>query len=476
MRNLIRFTLLLTLVFVCKLVSIDAQAQNTGATSQYIISTLGIVDPDTEESCLLVFVSSPINTVVGTLYIPGLNGAEEYPNELVNEIATSLDDLVNELIQELQQLDQEFMDLFGCFVDDGNGFNWDAYWEDAWEDAYWDALMAEDAAWNARMDAETEAWLASLEGDTSGTLMDYLMNKYFYSKYDKDAEADAPEHDKGDGDRNNDGEKTQTIKDDNGNELTADANGNGFALGSDGKYVYRINGVWGWGYLDDEMIKLCNEGSNPFDLNGNVTREITDLRMTGSDPLQWTRSNNSIPRVIVPAFGLGASWRHNWQYELQARSNETGDHLLFIYPDGVRRAFDRQPDGSFATRHERYEEKARLVGDNVEIITQDELTLVFEPVTADAVQSAAGIYRPVTLTNRNGQITRFDYDDNGLLQHITNDAGNQITIHYITAGGIPCINRVETSDRRTVEYEYKNMVSGTGSLSVDLSKEQQLLE
>jgi len=203
----------------------------------------------------------------------------------------------------------------------------------------------------------------------------------------------------------------------------------------------------------------CGEGANPFDLNGNVTRKITDLSMTGSEPLQWIRYNNSMPRMIVPAFGQGASWRHNWQFELQAWSNEEGDHLLFIYPSGIRRTFDRLPDGSFVTLHERYTEKARLVGDRVEITTQGENILVFEPVTAPVSQATAGIYRVVTLTDKNGQVTNFDYDENSLLQQITNEAGNQITIYHEGHAGLPCISRVETSDGRAVEYEYNNMTA-----------------
>jgi len=218
------------------------------------------------------------------------------------------------------------------------------------------------------------------------------------------------------------------------------------------------------------------EGTNPFKLDGNVTREITDLTMTGSEPLSWIRYNNSIPRAIVPAFGQGASWRHNWQYELQAWSNEDGEHLLFIYPSGIRRTFDRQADGSFATLHERYQEKARLDGDQVIITTQDENTLVFAPVSAPAAHATAGIYRPVTITNKNGLVTAFDYDNNGLLQHITSDAGNQITLYYEEHAGQPCISRVETSDGRAVDYEYKNMsvMGSTGSLPVTSGKTDSL--
>jgi RHS repeat-associated protein len=198
---------------------------------------------------------------------------------------------------------------------------------------------------------------------------------------------------------------------------------------------------------------------NPFTLKGNASRKVTDLSMTGSEPLDWIRHHNTMPRMIIPAFGRGGSWRHNWQYELQVRGGGKGRQLLFISPSGIRRSFRQQADGSFATLRERYQEKARAIGDRLEITTPEEDTLVFEPAPArapHAPQAGAGLYRAVTLTNKDGQVTRFDYDGNGLLQSITNEAGNQITLHYDDRA-TGCISRVGTSDGRAVEYEYENM-------------------
>jgi RHS repeat-associated protein len=201
------------------------------------------------------------------------------------------------------------------------------------------------------------------------------------------------------------------------------------------------------------------EGTNPFNLKGNVTRKVTDLRMTGSDPLHWIRYNNSIPRLLVPAFGQGAAWRHNWQYELQMRSDAEGGYFLLIHPTGIRRTFHRQADGSLATLQARYLEKARLIGERVEITTADENTLVFKPLSSPTSLADAGVYQLVTLTNKSGRETRFDYAPNGLLRYITNDAENQITLYYQAIGGIPCISRVETSDGRAIEYDYETMAA-----------------
>jgi RHS repeat-associated protein len=195
---------------------------------------------------------------------------------------------------------------------------------------------------------------------------------------------------------------------------------------------------------------------NPFTLKGNASRKVTDLSMTGSEPLDWIRHHNTMPRMLIPAFGQGGSWRHNWQYELQVRGGGKGRQLLFISPSGIRRSFRQQADGSFATLRERYQEKARAIGERLEITTPEEDTLVFEPAPARAPQAGAGIYRVVTLTNKDGQVTRFDYDGNGLLQSITNEAGNQITLHYDDRA-TGCISRVGTSDGRAVEYEYENI-------------------
>jgi YD repeat-containing protein len=208
---------------------------------------------------------------------------------------------------------------------------------------------------------------------------------------------------------------------------------------------------------EDEDCQI--EGLNPFDLKGNAVRKVTDLRMTGREPLHWIRYNNSIPRLIEPAFGQGGSWRHNWQYELQAWNTTEGEFLLFIYPSGVRRPFLRRADGSFAPLHARYPEKARLVGERVEITTQKENTLVFGPASAPASRVVAGIYQLLTLTDKSGRVTRFDYDeDNGLLRHITNAAGNRIALYYRDAGA-PCISRVETNDGRAVGYDYEAMTA-----------------
>ena len=231
---------------------------------------------------------------------------------------------------------------------------------------------------------------------------------------------------------------------------------------------------------DCEECTCCEqegEGTNPFTLDGNVSREVADLRMTGSEPLAWIRYNNSKPRGITSVFGQGASWRHNWQYELKAISSGKSEMLRFITPSGMRRSFRQQKDGAFTTTSERYPEKACIAGNCIEITTSEENTLLFEPVdTADTSKQATDkIYRVVTLTNKDGLVTHFDYDSNGLLQHITNEADNQITIYYEQFGGQPCISRVETNDGRAVDYEYKNIsnsgfqsvvVSGTGSLPV----------
>ena len=181
--------------------------------------------------------------------------------------------------------------------------------------------------------------------------------------------------------------------------------------------------------------------------------------MTGSDPLDWIRYNNSIPRFIAPAFGRGASWRHNWQYELLSFSNEYGEYLQFIYPSGIRRSFQRQDDGSFTTQEERYTEKARIAGNRVEITTKKEDTLVFEQAPVAIASGDAKIYRIVTLTSKDGLVTNFDYDSEGRLQHVTNAAGTQITLYYEEHAGQPCISRVETSDGRAAEYEYEAMTS-----------------
>ncbi|WP_334319073.1 RHS repeat-associated core domain-containing protein, partial [Termitidicoccus mucosus] len=212
------------------------------------------------------------------------------------------------------------------------------------------------------------------------------------------------------------------------------------------------------------------EGVNPFTLKGNATRKVTDLSMTGREPLHWIRYNNSIPRLLVLAFGQGAAWRHNWQYELQVWRDAEGEHFLFIYPSGIRRSFHRQADGSLATRQERYKEKARIIDDCVEITTVGEKTLVFKPVSSPASLASAGVYQLVTLTGKTGRVIHFDHDSNGLLRYISNEAGNQITLYYRNVG-IPCISRVETSDGRAVEYDYESMTSPlTGQEYVTLAR------
>jgi len=198
-----------------------------------------------------------------------------------------------------------------------------------------------------------------------------------------------------------------------------------------------------------------DNGANPFTLDGNVTREITDLRMTGNEPLEWIRINNSKPRGVGVPFGQGAGWRHNWQYELQSHSSGNGETLRYFDPSGGGRLFWRQKDGTFATSQKRFTEKARMDGERVEITTDEEDVLVFEPAGTLAGQDSDKVYRIITLTSKDGLVTNFDYDGSGLLQHITNDAGNQITLYYEEHAGIPCISRVETSDGRAVDYEYK---------------------
>lgn len=208
---------------------------------------------------------------------------------------------------------------------------------------------------------------------------------------------------------------------------------------------------------DPDLCQVLTEGANPFTLDGNVSRKVTDLTMTGSEPLEWSRYHNSMPRLVTPAFGQGGAWKHNWQYELQERNTGKTRELLLTYPTGIKRSFEQQQGGSFSTIRERYKEKARAIGNRLEITTRDEEIVVFE-----RMRGSDGAFRVLTLTNKDGEVTHYKHDKKGRLQTITNEAGSQIVIYYDEEASDRII-RVETSDGRAVDYEYENRAeSGKG--------------
>ncbi|WP_334318969.1 RHS repeat-associated core domain-containing protein, partial [Termitidicoccus mucosus] len=178
-------------------------------------------------------------------------------------------------------------------------------------------------------------------------------------------------------------------------------------------------------------------GTNPFHVyDGNASRMIVDLEVPGAtraDSLYWMRHHNTVRRGEKIYFGTGGGWRSNWQYDLAYIP--TGDELdepilYFVYPNGMRRVFRRQPGGAWAPEA-RFDETVAAAGDGYEITTPDNTKLLFEPM-AETNHKGHVTYLLKRRTTAAGRVTTLDYNAEGLVAQITDDDGKRLALTYQT--------------------------------------------
>jgi YD repeat-containing protein len=141
------------------------------------------------------------------------------------------------------------------------------------------------------------------------------------------------------------------------------------------------------------------------------------------------RHHNTVRRGEKKYFGPGGGWRGNWQYDLAYIP--TGDELdepilYFVYPNGMRRVFRRQPGGAWAPEA-RFDETIAAVGDGYEITTPDNTKLLFEPM-AKTNHKGHVTYLLKRRTTAAGRVATLDYNAEGLLAQITDDDGKRLAL------------------------------------------------
>ncbi len=177
---------------------------------------------------------------------------------------------------------------------------------------------------------------------------------------------------------------------------------------------------------------IDGEGVNPFQVfSGNVTRKVQDLEVKGAahGKFGFTRHHNTIGREGIAYFGVGGSWRHNWQFDLV--EHPTGENsrpaLELVYPSGTRRYFGPLASGGWAAEA-LHAEKINVTVDGFDITTGQGTRMHFVTKTS----SAGNRYEMQTLTDTFGLATHLVYNSQGYLTQVTEAAGRQLVLAYKT--------------------------------------------
>ncbi len=179
----------------------------------------------------------------------------------------------------------------------------------------------------------------------------------------------------------------------------------------------------------DQIVQMW-EGENPFTVyDGNVLREVTDLKVKGAAAghFTWTRYHNTIRRPMpVKYFGSGGCWRHSWQYDLQEKTNpEDGRFLELTLPSSYIRRFRLGIDGTWAA-DPLFPEKIKSTADGYVVTTGVGGEIRFVKVNT----TGGDIFQAQAVVDSHGLTTRLDYNADGFLTQVAEPAGRKFNLFY----------------------------------------------
>jgi len=162
--------------------------------------------------------------------------------------------------------------------------------------------------------------------------------------------------------------------------------------------------------------------------DGNASRKIFEFQVPGaaSGALSWNRYHNSIPRHGQLYFGIGGSWRHEWQYDLVeiTPTPDGAKRLIAVLPDGARRIFVRDTTG---WRNEGSgPDRLTTVPEGLEMKTGRGQRLLF---IANAGSDGLVHYEMQKLTDLQSRTYTLTYQD-GYLTKVTEPAGRSLRLTY----------------------------------------------
>ena len=174
--------------------------------------------------------------------------------------------------------------------------------------------------------------------------------------------------------------------------------------------------------------EVC-EGENRFSvINGNASRAVTDLIVHGAalGEFTWRRIHNTYPRPGAAPFGVGGSWRHSWQYDLVERpgSAVNGPGLALLYPSGIWSEFESAAGGGWTATGQR-QEKLTTTPDGIDVTTIDGIILHFVHQSSGELR-----YRLQMLSDPQGSVCHFNYDNDGNLVQIIEPSGRFFKLNY----------------------------------------------
>ena len=222
----------------------------------------------------------------------------------------------------------------------------------------------------------------------------------------------------------------------------------------------------------------------------NATRTIPDITVAGAVggyPLQWSRTMNS--RAYGNTFGLGAAWRHSYQWIMA--DSETFNTFEPGAPSSYGVAF---PDGRFESFS--YNSTTNTCAPFFPGIADRFTPLNLTTLLAYLVLPDGGMvefkatkwkyhspdppyedtsgytYKAQRIIDPNGLSTWFTYDTSGKLTQVTEPAGRWLKIYYRTdVGYVGFVNHVDAgygtgTYTQIVTYVYGTFTYGTSSYKV----------
>jgi RHS repeat-associated protein len=176
----------------------------------------------------------------------------------------------------------------------------------------------------------------------------------------------------------------------------------------------------------------CDEANRFTAGDGNAQRAVADLRYGGVHRrFSWVRHHNTRARGGATPFGTRSGWRHAWQYELvdHPATDKTPSTFGLIGPTGIGRIYAKGPDGSLMAEPGRRDQVEKTAA-GYNVTTETGLKLVFVETTEN--NAALKTFRLTQAIDVHGQITRFDYNAQGLLVAISSDSGRRLELSYKT--------------------------------------------